>query len=347
MSLFARLKSIFSRKKHVPRLGLALGSGGAKGTAHLGVLKAFEEEGLVFDVVSGASIGAIVGALYAKGYSSADMAGIVESLNRKEFARNLRPFADLEFAERFLGAYLEGDISQLPKPFAAAATDGATGESVALTEGKLVRALTASAAIPPFFRGVEFEGKKLYDGAFSDAIPADLCRSLGAEVVIGVDLGAFVRPEEERGRFSRMIGSAVGALVPVKYNKDHKSRGYDAADVMIKPDLSAFRPTDVGRAEMEEMYSVGYLAAKEAVPAIRAAIAAGSGKPKKEEKNKPQKGEKRKKKEEKPREISPRKEEKNEKKEEKTRKNSPEKGEGARGAREKSDGRKKEGDEKG
>ncbi len=279
MGLFARLKTIFSRKKRAPRLGIALGSGGAKGTAHLGALKAFEEEGIVFDVAAGASIGAIVGALYAKGYSSADMASIVESLNRKEFARNLHPFADLEFAERFLDAYLDGDIEHLPKPFAATATDGATNERVVLGEGKIARALTASAAIPPFFRGVEIGGKKLYDGAFSDAIPADVARDLGAEIVVGIDLGAFARPEEERGMLSRMLGTAMGAFVPVKYTEDCKTRGYDAADIMIKPDLSAFRATDVGRSEMEAMFEVGYRAAKEQIPAIRALM---KGKPPKE-----------------------------------------------------------------
>ncbi len=270
MGFFARLKTIFSRKKRKPCLGIALGSGGAKGMAHLGALKAFEEEGIVFDVAAGASIGAIVGALYAKGYSSADMAGIVESLNRREFARNLHPFADMEFAERFLGAYLDGDIEHLPKPFAATATDGATNERVVLREGKIARALTASAAIPPFFRGVEMGGKKLYDGAFTDAVPADVARDLGAEIVVGVDLGAFARPEEERGLLSRMIGSAMGAFVPVKYTEDCKTRGYDAADIMIKPDLSAFRATDVGRPEMEAMFAIGYRAAKEQIPAIRA-----------------------------------------------------------------------------
>ena len=86
MGLIAWIKEFFARRKRKPVLGLALGSGGAKGLAHLGALKAFEEEGISFSVVTGASVGAIVGALYAKGYSSADMVGIVEGLNRREFS---------------------------------------------------------------------------------------------------------------------------------------------------------------------------------------------------------------------------------------------------------------------
>ena len=175
MGFFSRLKSLFGKKKPKIKLGLALGSGGAKGMAHLGALKAFEEAGLSFAVITGASIGGIVGALYAKGYSSADMVGIVENLNRKEFSKNLKPFSDMGFAEAFLENYLDGDFSSLPLPFAVAVTDGESNQSKLLQEGKLARALTASAAIPPFFRGVDIGESRYYDGAFSDAIPADYC----------------------------------------------------------------------------------------------------------------------------------------------------------------------------
>ena len=274
MGLFARLKQKLTRKGPLLRLGLALGSGGAKGMAHLGALKAFEEEGFSFSVVTGSSIGGIVGALYAKGYSADDMTGIVEGLNRKEFAKNLRPFADLDFAERFLEQYLEGDFSTLSMPFAVWATDGKTGEGVCLKEGSLARALTASAAIPPFFRGVEIGGKKLYDGAFSNAIPADTCREMGADFVVGVDLGAFVRSEEEKSRISRLVGSAINAFVPVRYTADCKSRGYAAADVMLRPNLYDYRATDVSRAAMDAMFEIGYREAKEHAEEIREKIAA-------------------------------------------------------------------------
>ncbi len=272
MGFLTRLKSLFSRKSP-PVLGLALGSGGAKGMAHLGALKAFEEAGLSFSVVTGASIGGIVGALYAKGYSSADMIGIVEGLNRKEFAKNLKPFSDLTFAERFLEDYLEGDFDTLPVPFAVSATDGVTNENVIIREGKLARALTASAAIPPFFRGVEIGDKKLYDGAFSNAIPADVCRELGAEIVVAIDLSAFVRSEEEKGRFSRIVGSAINAMSPVRNTPDCKSRGYAAADIMLRPNLYDYKATDVSRLSMDAMYEIGYEEAKAHIAEIQALIA--------------------------------------------------------------------------
>ncbi len=270
MGFFARIKNLF--RKEPPVLGLALGSGGAKGMAHLGALKAFEEEGIAFSVVTGASIGSIVGALYVKGYNSRDMVAIVESLNRREFSKNLRPFADLSFAEEFLGNYLEGDIDELPKPFAAVATDGKTNECVVLKKGKLTRALTASAAIPPFFRGVEIDGAKLYDGAFSDAVPADICRELGAQFVLGVDLSAFSRTEQEQGGIKRLIGTAMNSISPVRYREDCRTRGYAQADFMLRPDLGDYSATDASRNAMNAMFEIGYREAKARMPEIKAAI---------------------------------------------------------------------------
>lgn len=269
---------MFFRKKQKntdrPVLGLALGSGGAKGMAHLGALKAFEEHGLRFQAVAGASIGAIVGALYAKGYSVADMWGIIESLNRKEFAKNLRPFADLEFAERLLENYVEGDVSELALPFAAWATDGDTNEGVLLDRGKTARLITASAAIPPFFRAVEIEGRKLYDGCFSNAVPADVVRNMGADLVVGVDLSAYVRADEEKGFFSRFMGTAVDYFMPVRYLENAKARGYAAADIMLRPNLYDFHATDVSLTAMNKMYDIGYETANAKIGEIDKAIAA-------------------------------------------------------------------------
>ncbi len=280
MGLFAALKAFFQRRKRPVVLGLALGSGGAKGMAHLGALKAFSEAGLRFSVVTGTSIGSIVGALYAKGYSWADMTGIVDSINRREFSKNLRPFADMAPFEAFLEGYVDGEISALPLPFAACATDAATNECVVLREGRTARALTASSAIPPFFRGVEWEGRKLYDGAFSDAIPADVCRELGAQVVVGVDLSAFAKAEEDKGRIARLVGSAIGAFTPVKTLADAKTRGYEAADVMLRPNLYDFKATDLSRAAMDAMFEIGYREARDHLPDIEAAIAAARRKKK-------------------------------------------------------------------
>lgn len=272
MGFFTRIKSAFSKKKPELKMGLALGSGGAKGMTHLGVLKAFEEEGIRFSYVTGTSIGSIVGALYAKGYSSNDMIGIVESLNRKEFSKNLRPFSDMAFAEQFLEQYVEGNISDLPMPYAAWGTDAETNEGVLLNEGKTAKICSASSAIPPFFKSVEIEGKKVYDGAFTNAIPADVCKDLGAQFVVAVDLSAYPRSDEDKSMVSRLLGSALNAFVPVKYLDDNKTRGYEAADVMLRPNLYNYRATDVAPAAMNEMFEIGYEEAKSRMAELKKAI---------------------------------------------------------------------------
>ncbi len=273
MGFFSRLKEIFVRRRAPLPLGLALGSGGAKGMAHLGVLKAFEEEEISFSFVTGTSIGSIAGALYAKGFSSADMVQIIEGVSRKEFSKGLNPFADPSFAENFLGGYLEGDFSSLKLPFAAWATDGETNEGVLLNSGDLPRALAASSAMPPYFRGVEINGRRLFDGAFTNAVPSDVCRQLGAKFVIGVDLAAFKKPDEERGKISRIFDTALSMMSPVGYKEDCRTRGYEHADFMLRPDLRDFRATDISREAMQRMFEIGYEEAKKNIPAIRTAIA--------------------------------------------------------------------------
>lgn len=271
MGFFSRFKSKFSKKRPAV-LGLALGSGGAKGMAHVGALKAFEEEGIHFQVVTGTSIGSIVGALYVKGYSSRDIISIVESLNRKEFAKNIHPFADMDFAEEFIGQYVEGDIEELPLPYAACATDAATNAGVVLKSGNAAKACTASSAIPPFFKGVTIDGRKLVDGAFTNSVPSDVCKELGAQFVIGIDLGAFPKPDEEKSTISRLVGSAVNAFVSVEYLEDSKSRGYDSADIMLRPNLYNYRATDVSLEAMNEMYDIGYNEARAHMDEIKAAL---------------------------------------------------------------------------
>ncbi len=279
MGFFSRLRAVIAqlrpmRRRRKPRLGIAFGSGGAKGMAHLGALKAFEEAGIRFDVVTGTSIGAIVGALYAKGFTSADMVHIVENLNRREFSKNLRPYADLSFAREYLKNYVDGEVSSLPLPFAAWATDAETNEGVLLDSGDLTSALVASSAIPPFFRSVEREGRKLYDGAFTNAVPSDICRDLGADFVIGIDLAAFRVPEEEQGMVRRLFGAAVQKITPVRRTADCISRGYAAADIVLRPRLGEYRATDISSAAMKKMFELGYDEASARIGEIRAAIAA-------------------------------------------------------------------------
>ena len=190
MGFFNRIKSKFNKKRPA-KLGLALGSGGAKGLAHIGVLKAFEEEGITFQVVTGTSIGSIVGALYVKGYSARDIIEVIESLNRKEFAKNLRPFAEMDFAEKFIGQYVDENIEELPLPYACWATDAETNEGVLLKSGSAARACTASSAIPPFFKGVQIDGKKFTAALFRISLLPAGFKDWGRASALPAVLGGF------------------------------------------------------------------------------------------------------------------------------------------------------------
>ena len=255
----------FKRKGAGAKLGLALGSGGAKGMAHLGALKAFEEAGIAFDVVSGASIGSIVGALYAYGYSSTDMFELVKSLDFGEYTRLIMLRLDgngLAVAlEKFLGGVQ--DFEDLKLPFAAVATDPETGAARTIREGSLSTALAASSAMPPFFRAVAIDGKKYIDGAFSDAMPASVCRALGADYVVGVDLSAFSAGTDPRPLLEKLYpGNKIDPAAA-------REKGRRAADIVIDPKLEGYRATNIGA--IDEMYELGYDAAREKIPQILAA----------------------------------------------------------------------------
>ena len=177
-----------------PRVGLALGAGGARGWAHIGVIRALQDAGVEPDVVCGTSMGALVGAAYAAGELER-LEGWARSLERKEV------FSLMDFTLRgglIRGAKLydffrarseDRDIAALPLPFGAVATELTTGREVWLREGSMFEAVRASIAIPGVFAPVLHEGQLLVDGGLVNPVPVSLCRALGAEAVIAVDLG--------------------------------------------------------------------------------------------------------------------------------------------------------------
>ncbi len=178
-----------------PRLGVALGGGSARGWAHVGVLEVLTERGLTPDVVAGTSVGAVVGAAWAAG----ELDRLVEWALDAGWQDLLRLF-DLSFS----GGLLRGDkvfdvlaeqlpdrlIEDLPCAFGAVATDMNTGEEVWLRDGSLFTALRASAALPGAITPLRHEGRWLVDGGLVDPVPVALCRALGAERVLAVDLGS-------------------------------------------------------------------------------------------------------------------------------------------------------------
>ena len=242
------------------KIGLALGSGGVKGFAHLGALRAFEEENIEFDLVAGTSIGSIVGGLYAKGYSSKDMLALLEENTvdpQNMFLVTIGLITLPEIISRFTGG---ATFSDLKKPFSAIAVDMQKGEEVVINSGDLALAMACSSAIPPF-RPILYKGKTLVDGAYLNYVPADVVKNMGAEKVISINLG--------KGKDTNQgIKRTIDELYPNnKIPLTNRSRKcYEYSDIVIEPDLSSYSSTSFDR--KEEIFDIGYRAVKEKMSEI-------------------------------------------------------------------------------
>ncbi len=207
--LTCHTKESSMNKPRKPRIGLALGSGSARGWAHVGVIRALEEAGIKPDMVCGTSIGALVGAAYAAGELE-DFERWLRGLSIKD----VLSFMDLNWnggmikGERlmtfFRNNFIDRPIEQLSIPFAAVATALHTGTEVWLREGSTVDAVRASIALPALFTPVLHEGRMLVDGGLVNPVPVSLARAMGADIVIAVDLNSdilgrhlYAEPEPE------------------------------------------------------------------------------------------------------------------------------------------------------
>ncbi len=260
MGLFSWFKRK-NNKKESPKIkiGLALGSGGAKGFATLGVIKRLEEEGFEFDLYAGTSIGSIIGAFLANGYSSTDVNELLLRINARDIINGFPISMDMGGLQELINENM-GDLGfdELKKPFKAVATDHETGEAKVFGDGDLALALCASASIPPFFRPVTIDGRLYVDGAYSNSIPADVVREMGADYVIGIDLST---PKVKEGIIAKFLPKYEQKV------EDPKEKGYIFSDVVIHPDLREYKSTSFGSAEY--MYDIGYECAKEHVEKIK------------------------------------------------------------------------------
>ncbi len=288
-------------------IGLALGSGVARGWAHLGVLKAIARLGLVPDIIAGSSIGALVGGFY--------LAGCGEQLER--WARRLTKLRLLRYlnlslgggvisgnklfeeAERYLG---DIDIMSLKAPFVAVATDLWTGHEIWLRDGKLVDAMRASLSLPGVFKPVRINGHWLIDGALVNPVPVSACRALGAQMVICVNLNAdIIGKHQETGSVPEPLlaertvggnreampvlsattlarpgnpgtfGVMVSALNIVQDRIARSRLAGEPPDVSINPRVGHIGLLDFHRAD--ELIALGEAAVERAMPEIRDAIA--------------------------------------------------------------------------
>ncbi len=266
-------------KQARPRVCLVLAGGGARGTAHIGVIKVLEELRVPIDCIAGTSIGALVGAAYATGMSADQMESIVSRLTTEALFVDRPPRTDVpmrakiddqrnfigpEFGVRdarltvakglVAGEQLENTMRRLirssdvirfddlPIPFRAVATDLKTGEPVVLSQGELSQALRASMSVPVALVPVRLEGRILVDGGLTDNLPVDVALAMGAQVMIVVDLGSPRVGEEELGTFLGVSRRILDILVAQNEKKSLALLRPD--DILINPDLGDYSSAD-------------------------------------------------------------------------------------------------------
>lgn len=302
------------RRADGPKIGLALGSGAARGWAHIGVIRALRREGIRPDVISGASIGAFVGASAATGQFET-MARWVEKLTWQTVVSYLDVSlkGGLIKGDRLID-YFEREITglgfdELKLPFGCVATELQTGREVWLKEGSVARAVRASIAMPGLFTPVLDNGRVLVDGALVNPVPVSLCRAMGADVVIAVDLGSdivgrakrrlarsvkpAVDPAAERSWADRLLdrlglnGSQKGddelsmldvlnTSINIMQVRIARSRlAGEPADVLLAPRVGQVGPMDYHRAK--ETIAEGEAAVARMMPAIRYALGQEGG----------------------------------------------------------------------
>src|SRR5260221_8676534 len=206
------------------RIGLALGSGVARGWAHIGVLRALGRMGIKPDIVCGTSIGALVGGVYLGGRLD-ELENWARQLNKMRLSR----LFDFQFGSggliarrRILQIFdhelRDRTIEDLPAPFSCVTPQFGTGHEVWLQSGNLLEATRASYALPGLFPPVKIDGRWLLDGALVNPVPVSVCRALGARIVIAVNLNAdafgeeIVAPEEGNAAAKRTIGNTTFSL---------------------------------------------------------------------------------------------------------------------------------------
>ncbi len=226
-----------SSRQGAKKIGLALGGGVARGMAHIGVLKALEEEGIPVDFVAGTSAGGLIGALFCKGFGWRQIREAALGIEWKDLI-SFRPtrlgFARTQKLEDRLNDVLqEARFEDLRVPLRVVTVDIATGEELVIGRGPVARAVRASASLPGIFEPTCWEGRMLVDGGLVNDVPADVARAMGADLVIAVDLNrdrVGGRPPEN------VIDVILDSLNILLRNACQK--GITHADVLIVPDLA-------------------------------------------------------------------------------------------------------------
>ena len=251
-------------KNKKAKIGLVLSGGGARGFAHLGAIKAFEEYGLEFDFVSGTSAGSLVGAFFAAGLKFDDMLNIARRFDDKDIRTSKLMFvpSKTEGIEKIITENLGNiNIEELKIPFTATAVDLKSTEEICLTKGNLAKAVAASCCVPAVFQPVEHNNRILCDGGLRNTLPADIPKIFGCDYVVSVDVNK-----------SRLYGTSSTKLVDVIscsiriLMESNVFKGYEFSDVILRPETKRFKST-TSQGYMD-MIEEGYREAIDKMPQI-------------------------------------------------------------------------------
>ncbi|MGE0498790.1 MAG: patatin-like phospholipase family protein [Ramlibacter sp.] len=257
---------------HVPRIGLALGGGAARGFAHVGVIQALEEAGIRPDLVTGTSAGSLVAALYASGRNGAQLQQVAETMEEAAFTDWMLPLFSRgvlrgEALARYVNTQVQRKlIEDMPLPLGIVATDLQSGQGVLFQRGDTGTAVRASSAVPSIFLPVPIAGRDYVDGGLVSPVPVRYARQMGAELVIAVDISSA--PEGNPSGDTLQILLQTFAIMGRSINAWELRE----ADVVVRPALAGMRGADFG-ARLRAI-EAGRQAMRQALPQLRQAIAA-------------------------------------------------------------------------
>ena len=252
-----------------PKIALALGGGGARGFAHIGVIKALEAHGIVPDIVIGTSAGSLVGALYAGGYHGFDLQRVALQIDDTAIADWSLPdrgFIRGEALQNFVNSAVQNrPLEKLNKPFATLATDLQSGEPIVFRSGNTGMAVRASSSVPGVFQPVTINGREYVDGGLVSPVPVRAARAMGADLVIAVYISNNPRFGKTR--------DTVDVMLQTFAIMGQSIAGYELteADIVIRPDTDTMRGTNFDNRHLAIME--GEKAGLAAIAAIKQRIA--------------------------------------------------------------------------
>ena len=290
--IVAAEKSVADR----PRVGLVLSGGGAKGFAHIGVLKMLDSLNIPVDYIAGTSMGGIAGALYSIGYNGIELEQLAFRNDWKEIFTDQPPrkmlpyFQKKETGKYQIEFYLKGlkptppralifgqkvlllfisltypyeqieNFDQLPIPFRCVTVDLVTGNEVVLKNGSLAKAMRATMAIPTVFSPVEWGDSLLVDGGLINNLPVDVVLEMGADIIIAVDVESPLKDRSELNTAISILNQTVGLL-----GREKKRKNLTRVDVLVRPDLGGFTAADFDNDKIREIIRRGDRAARKSI----------------------------------------------------------------------------------